>query len=807
MADTYASTAVETADVQDGNVPTPDDTDEKILERSRRGLKERIDAEGEERKKMEDDLRFCTLDQWPAEVRRAREGDPNGARPCLTSDEINQYIVQVENDMRHNRPSIKPRPVDDKSDPATAEIFAGLIRHIEDQSNATVAYVTGGGSAVRIGLGYFRVTTEYVSPDSFDQEPRIVRIPNTFSVYLGAHIQPDGSDADEGWIIEQMPLEQFKREYPKAKVDSKDFEGLGVTPTWRGEDTVTVVEYFYTKYTKVDLLFLKDGSTVYADEYDGKADNVVERRSAQKKAIKWCKHTGVEILQKRDWLGKYIPIIEVVGKESYVDGKRVLWGLVRPAKDMLRMKNYWLSAATEKIALAPKVPFVGAEGQFEGHEQEWKRANIDNRAYLEYKAIDVNGNAIPRPERVQPAPMEAAIVNMLGIIEHDVQKSLGMFKASVGESESQQSGKAILALQRESDTGTFHFQDNLSLSIQYCGRILIDLIPKVIDTRRVLRILGEDGQSKAVTVDPEQPQAVRKIADEAGKVRSIYNLGVGTYDVTVSTGPSYSTSRQEAATVLTELANSAKDPASAAVMRYMAIKNSDFHGSDEMVKALRALLPPPVLAAMDSNEEPIPPAAQAKINELTQQAQMMNEAGNKLAQENQVLKSGAQEAQAKIAVDAKAKEADFALRQQEAQRQAEYDVWKAKLDAETKVVVAQIAAKTALTQAELQMDTDANVELLKPVNEEGEGEVRPLDKLAALHQQGMDQHSQSMDALATGLTQALANIGEILQRGLALQEQTLAAIREKKRTSISGIQRDANGNIIGATVATTPTVQ
>ena len=761
----YENEASQDADVETGGAADPD---KKILEEARRRLKDCVDEEAIERKKMEDDLRFCTLDQWPAEIRRQRESDPNGARPCLTSDEINQYIVQVENDMRHNRPSIKPRPVDDESDPATAEIFAGLIRHIEDQSNAEVAYVTGGGSAVRIGLGYFRVTTEYVSPGkSDDQEPRIKRIPDTFSVYLGPHIQPDGSDAEYGFIIEKMPLAKFKREYPKAKHEAADFDGLGDGPTWRTEEEVTVVEYFYTKY-------------------EGK-----------RPSIKWCKLTGVEVLDKRDWLGKYVPIIEVVGKEALIDKKRVLWGLVRPAKDMLRMKNYWLSAATEKIALSPKVPFVGAKGQFENVEEQWKRANIENRAYLEYNPIDVNGNAIPAPQRVAPAPVEMAIVNMLGMIEHDVQKSLGMFKAAVGEAESQQSGKAILALQRESDTGTFHFQDNLALSIKHCGRILIDLIPKVIDTRRVLRILGEDGQSKAVTVDPGAERSMQEYRDRAGKVKRIYNLGVGTYDVTVSTGPSYSTGRQEAATILTELANSAKDPASAAVMRYLAIKNSDFHGSDEMVKALKVLLPPPVLAALDGDEEPIPPQAMAKIQELGQQVQMMNEAGEKLAQENEQLKSGVQTAQAKIEAEMQATQAELALQKAKqdgeialAREKAEAEFALKKYVAEQDLALSQVKCENDKKMAEDKMAFDHQSKLASD----------PAYADVGMLPQVLDAIGQMTQGITQGIQQGFQQLAE-------LQQQTIAAINAQKKTSISGIQRDASGNIVGATVATTPTVQ
>ena len=222
--------------------------DEAILKEAHERLKDCIEDEGTERAKMLDDLRFCTLDQWPAEIRTARENDPNGSRPCLTIDKINQYITQVVNDERKNKPGIKTRPVDDFADIETAKIYDGLIRHIEDRSNASIAYTTAGELAVKIGLGYFRVVTEYISPDSFDQEPRIKRIPNTFSVFLGPHIQPDGSDAEYGFIIEEVPQERFEREFPDAKKEAGDFEGLGDKPTWKTRETTTVVEYFYTKY-------------------------------------------------------------------------------------------------------------------------------------------------------------------------------------------------------------------------------------------------------------------------------------------------------------------------------------------------------------------------------------------------------------------------------------------------------------------------------------------------------------------------------------------------------------------------------
>jgi len=434
------------------------ESDEKILKEARKLLRLCRDDEDSERVKMMDDLRFCTLDQWPADIRRERENDlENGPRPCLTIDKINQYIVQVVNDVRQGKPGINVRPQDDQADVKTAKVLKGLVRNIEDQSSADIAYATAVESAAKIGLGYFRIVTEYASEDSFDQEIFIKSIPNTFSVYLGPHVMPDGSDAKHGFIIEAVPVEKFKEDYPKAKYKSVDFEDLAEQFSyWHTGETVTVVEYFCIDRESEELVFLEDGNTLTRKDYNdikGEKPAVKESRTRVSEKLKWAKMTGVEVLEKRDLPGKYIPIVEVIGRESHIEGKRVLWGLVRPAKDSLRMYNYFASTITEKMGLAPKAPFIGAVGQFATAGDRWRKANRVNYAVLEYDPIDINGNAIPAPQRQGATPMEVALLQQMQVIEHDVQTSLGMFKAATGESESQQSGRAILALQRESETG------------------------------------------------------------------------------------------------------------------------------------------------------------------------------------------------------------------------------------------------------------------------------------------------------------------------------------------------------------------
>ena len=785
--------------------------DKELIKEGIKALKEDMDDNFIERAKMLDDIKFCTLDQWPSEIRKSRE-DPNqegGARPCLTIDKINQYIVQVVNDMRQGKPGINIRPQDDRADVETAKILKGLIRNIEDQSKADIAYATGGENAAKIGLGYWRVTTDYVSEDSFDQEIFIKPIPNTFSTYLGPHFMPDGSDSKRAEIIETIPLERFKAEYPKAKYKASDFEGLGeFLSDWHTGETVTVMEYYCLKRKDTTFHYLADGTTITNEEYDkwppeaGVKPSIQNTRSGFREQLMWVKMTGIEVLEKRELPGKYIPIIECIGRESNIEGKRYLWGLVRPAKDTLRMDNYFASAITEKVGLAPMTPFVAAEGQIAGREQEWKTSNKIPRAVLQYKPIDVQGNVVAAPKRQDSMPMETALVNYRQMIKEDVRESLGIFKAGLGEAESQQSGRAILALQRETDTGTYHFGANQGISIRHTGVIILDLIPHYYDTKRIVRILGEDGEVKTVHLDPDQQESYKKMETAEG-MKQIFNPSVGKYDVSISVGPSYNTKRQEAAATFVEMSKGSADPASAAVLRYLVMRNSDAAGSDEAAKLLKTLLPPQALQALSSNQ-PIPPEVQAQMQQMMQKMQLMQEEGQKLQQENVKLKSGEQSKMAAVSVDAEAKKKAHELAVAEAQDSAEREKEKARLDAATKITVAQINAKASLTETLIQAENEANKELIEALKEEGSEEpVSPIVKLTKMHQQGMEQHQQGMGQLGV----IIQTLDKSLQQLVSLQQQTLQAILAPKSVSIGNVQKDSQGNITGASIKSSPNLR
>lgn len=791
--------------------------DKDILEEAKTRFKRCVDDHEEERAKQLDDLVFCEIDQWPPEVRAARENDITGARPCLTIDKVNQYIVQVCNEMRKNRPAIKARPVDDFADVKTAEVFQGVIRRIEDNSSADIAYLTAGESAVKIGEGYFRFVTAFEDETSFNQEVIVKPVSDTFSVYLGPHTMPDGSDAEYGFILEDMPRERFKREFPDAKSDENDFtSGMGAADFkyWTNGETVRVCEYFYFDFEKVEIVQIEDGSVMPKSDYDDFVarmaiedaltlpPEVINSRQTTLKKTKWCKLTGLEVLEKQDWAGKYIPIVKVEGKAATVKGKRRYKGLVRQAKDSLRAYNYWMSTITEKLALSPKTPFIGAEGQFEGHEAKWAKANTTNYAYLEYKPTEVNGMALPAPQRQAPAALESAMIQQLSVIEHDIQTSLGMFKASVGQADPQQSGRALLALQSQTDTGTFHFPDNVATSIRHGGRILIDLIPKIYDTPRIVRVLGEDGESGSASIDPSQPEAMTERRDMMGNIQTIYNLGVGKYDVTATVGPSYATKRMEQSEVMAQIMQG--HPELMSVVGDLLFKSMDWPMADKIAERLKKSLPPQLQDTEEGKQE-IPPQIQAAMQQIEQQNQMLDQKAQALSQAEQEIEKKAMDTQRKaVEVFVKESQLQTEAARIELQKYAQelstkeagmnsnpeqIAVWKAELDAKTKVEIANIKRETDLALAML---NKPGVDSLEDIQEE-------------LNNAEMTAIVESLNSNIAALMQAQAAANQQLmeitgQSHMALMEsnaqtsQALLAELQKPKVSEAKAVKQADGS-------------
>jgi hypothetical protein len=384
--------------VAEGGKPKKSASD--ILATARARLDLAVSALAESREDEIDDLRFYAGSpdnhwQWPADVlatRGAVQGQTINARPCLTINKLPQHVRQVTNDQRQNRPGAKVIPVDDNADVEVADIFNGMIRHIEYISDADVAYDTACENQVSYGEGYLRLLTEYCEDNTFDQDIKIGRVRNSFSVYMDPTIQdPTGADAKWCFVTEDVTKAEFERMYPDASPITT-LQSLGVgdqsISNWLNEDTIRIADYYYIDYDRTTLNLYPGNATAFEGTPEDKQLRAIygkpkKSRESDRPKVKYCKINGYEILEEREWAGKYIPVIRIVGNEFEVDGRLYVSGLVRNAKDAQRMYNYWVSQEAEMLALAPKAPFIGYGGQFEGYEQQWKTANTQNWPYLE----------------------------------------------------------------------------------------------------------------------------------------------------------------------------------------------------------------------------------------------------------------------------------------------------------------------------------------------------------------------------------------------------------------------------------------
>ena len=612
-----------------------------ILAAARSRLNMAISAYSESREDEIDDLRFFAGSpdnqwQWPADVlatRGAVQGQTINARPCLTINKLPQHVRQVTNDQRQNRPAIKVIPVDDKADTEVADIFDGLMRHIEYISDADVAYDTACENQVAYGEGYIRLLTEYCNEDSFDQDIKIGRVRNSFSVYMDPTIQdPCGSDAKWCFITEDILKEDYERMFPDANPIST-LQTLAVgdqsLSQWVNEDTVRIAEYFYVEHESKTLNLYPGNVSVFEGTPEDKQMKAmglkpVRSRRADVQKVKWCKINGYEILEEREWAGKFIPVVRVVGNEFEVDGRLYVSGLVRNAKDAQRMYNYWVSQEAEMLALAPKAPFIGYGGQFEGYEQQWKTANTQNWPYLEVNpdVTDGQGAVLPLPQRALPPMAQTGLIQAKMGASDDIKSTTGQYDSSLGATSNERSGRAILAREKQGDTGTYHYVDNLARAVRHIGRQLVDIIPKIYDTQRIARIIGLDGETKMAKVDPTQQEPVKKIQDQSGVViDKIYNLGVGKYDVCVTTGPSYMTKRQESLDAMSQILQS--NPNLWAVAGDLFIKNMDWPGAAEMAKRFQKTIDPKLLS--DDDKPPELQAAEQQIQAMGQEMEQMHQ--------------------------------------------------------------------------------------------------------------------------------------------------------------------------------------
>jgi hypothetical protein len=609
--------------------------DEKILTEARDRFRLCCDYNSQIRAEALEDLKFFKGDQWNSLILRERTED---RRPALTINKLPSVAQQVINQIRQNRPSIKVRPVDNLTDIKTADIINGMVRHIQANNDVKSAVDTALEYAVICGQGYFRILTEYCDEKSMDQEIKVERIDNPMCCYFPIPLchAADWSDAPYVFVRTSISKDEFKRKYgEKAQEEIQNWSANGIgDPNWTEENLVWLAEYFVIEEETKTLYQLDDGSITW-DKPDGTisindmgmampSPQVIKERESTIRKVQWYLMSESTILEREEWPCQYIPIIPVLGWELNIDGQKNYMSLIRHAKDPQRLYNYFKSMEAEIIALAPKAPWLVAAGQIENFENDWKVANSKNLAYLEYNPLTTQGGvAVPAPQRIDPAQVPMAAINALKEASDDIKATTGVFDASMGAQGNETSGRAIVARQKQGDNATWHFQDNLVRAVRHMGRIFVDLIPKIYDTPRTVRILGEDQANDIALVNQLHH-------DESAGEDMIYDLTVGKYDVTVDVGPSYESKRMETAENLTNIIQAI--PQIGQVCSDILVRNLDFPGAQELADRLKRTVPPNLLE--DPNEKPNK-ISEAEIQMIVQDLQGLQQQLQMAGQEKQ----------------------------------------------------------------------------------------------------------------------------------------------------------------------------
>ena len=716
----------------------------QLLAHARTRFRIMADAEHAVRKRQLDDQKFDASEQWDPLIKAQRDAD---RRPCLTINRIRGGVKAITNDQRNNPPSITINPVDDDADQATAEVFQGIIRNIETASDAPVAYETAGENAARIGLGYIRVYTEYGDASSFQQQIRIARVFNRFTVYVDPGASEwDKRDMRDAFITSDLDREAFRERWPHARASSAGAElwaSLGDTvQDWFPEQQVRVAEYYWVEEEEATWgLFGRHAlpQTHWPEDAKPTRTRVVRTRT-----VHWVKMTAFDVLEEAIVPGTRIPIIPVIGDETLDElGRADYRGIVRDAKDPQKIDNAMESATVEQIGLGPRAPFVMAEGQDEGYEDVWKTANSRNWARLIYKPATVEGQLLPPPQRnvVEP-PIQATVVAAQRA-ENNLRAVMGFLDVHGAEQQpKEQSGRAILARQAQAQQGNINYIDNLARAIRSLGRLLIEWIPIIYELPQIIRIIGADETAQKVIVHSGTPPNLQGIQlqaflDATG-IKGIYDLSAGRYDVTVTAGPTYQSRRQESVVAMQEFVRAF--PAAFPMVGDILTKNMDWPGAQQVSQRLKKMLPPQL------QDQPaaggVPPQVQAQLQQLQQQNQHLL----------QVLQTRTAEGQLKLQQTAMQEQGDTAR----AQAANQVAIEKALISANATLGVAQ--AKTDAENFRSYVDAS---------------EQRIAQMLQMHLQRVTDSQQQLHDHLQAGLERAHATSMAMLEQQHAMQQTRL----------------------------------
>lgn len=601
--------------------PTPNTlTGNPIVQEANKRMNLVAEYEANFRTRFINDLKFRHGDadnayQWPNMIKRSRDVD---SKPCLTVNIIRQHNLMISNQAKQNKSSIKISAKGGGSTIESAKIYGGLIRNTEYVSNAQAAYATALDFAIDGGKGWWRLVTDYVDNESDDQEVYIKRVADPLAVYADPDCQEkDKSDMKFLLFFDLVRKEDFNELYPRYKdVGDKSPLGSGTMDTdFFQEGMMRVCEYF-RKVEREDTLIR------FVDPQSGERKSILKsklpkdlvrpllddpltiKRLVKDTVVEWYLIAGEMVVDKTEWIGKMIPWIPVVGEELVIDGQYDCKGHTRNMMDAQRMYNYNASAQVEFVALQSKTPWIAPAKAIEEYEAFWSTANVMNYSVLPYNDVDEDNpeRKIDRPFRQEPPNASPAYQAGMETAFNQMMMSSGQWQNQMGMGGNERTGAAIDSRKAQSDTSVFHFQDNFEAAKVLTGKMLIEIYPKLYDTKRVQRIVLEDGTDQEVELNPGAPQALTQFQNAQGEIiRRVLNPKIGKYEVVAQVGPAYGTRREQTVDAMNLILT--QNPGLTGLIGDLFLGSMDFDQAQEAAKRMKRMVPPQALGTGPSQSE------------------------------------------------------------------------------------------------------------------------------------------------------------------------------------------------------------
>jgi hypothetical protein len=690
--------------------------------------------------------------QWAPNIRAQRK---TFGEEVFEFNQVKQFVSQVVNDQLQNRPGIRIHPANGEASEKVAEIMQGLVRQIENDSKADNVYKNGFRLAVAGNRGWWRVVSEYDSEDGFNQRLAIKPILDTNSVYASLdYDQPDGSDREYAFVVQRFSKTEFLSKWPNA--DAVNWEQI--SPMWSdGADSIYVADYYRRVCTKRKKVLLSDGIEAWKDEVPALPEGVTITREREVDTYKVEWYTiggGLQILEKHKWPGTVIPVVQCVGDDIYLDGKRTYQSLTCHARDAQSMFNFGMTQQAIHLALTPRAPWVIAEGQIGPYQDMWKNANTKSYGALIYKPTSIDGIIVPPPQRTQPSIVSEGWDRWCQTMTGLIKSTIGMYENSLGQRSQETSGRAIIAREKQGDTATYNYVHNWHMAIELTGRIVAECIPTFYDAPRIISIIGPDDTKRLVQVnqatpDPDNP--LQAIADN--------DLTKGKYGVTIEAGPSFATKRQETSEALMSFVQAF--PQAAQVAGDLIVKSLDVADADIIADRLKLTMPPQILEAENAKKEgrePPDPAMMAAMQEKDQQLQQAMQTMQAMHEKVQELESG-------VTYKLKTLEAENNLKRQAFIDDQALETIKAEQTAETTLRKAQIDANAKIEAAKINAQVDLMIAGMKGEKEEPkEPEEQGPDVMQALLLM-QQQTNEVLGMVANGLDKLGKPRRRVLEKG------------------------------------------